>query len=317
MATYDILCLAELAIDQIGSAKNITDDESSTLMHGLKRFYGGIGGNFVATASLFGARLSIIASMGQEDPDSADYKNYLKSLGVDTSNILQADWSTLSKCFIINQGDEKSRIFFYPGTIVQEPKKYFTYAKEKIGKIKSKALFVSSADFELNKLFLRESGAKIKAYAPAHNAHRHTKEDFSSSFENSDILFVNDHESQIIEKVLKKNIFEIAKEYGINIIAKTLGEDGSEIIIDGEPTAIRACAARRVLDPSGAGDAFAAAFMANYVKSEDPIFSARVASAAASFIVEEIGCQSGIPNMEMLRKRVKNSYGSETEERMY
>lgn len=307
MESFDLLCAAELAIDEIGDARNITDNESSTLLHSLKRFYGGMGGNFSVVASLFGAKTALLASIGQKDPDSIDYKKYLKGKGIETSYLMQDEWSTMSKCFIINQ-DEKQRIFFYPGTAIQNPEQYLDYCKETINKIKAKALYAGSVNFELNKMCLKESEAKLKAYAPAHNTHRHTKEDLSACLHATDILFINEHESKIMEKTLDRNIFEISREYAISVIAKTLGKDGSEIIVRGNPTAIAPCPVPKVIDHSGAGDAYAGGFLASYIKTKDPIYSAKIASAVASFIVEKQGCQSNVPTMEMLKERVKRNY---------
>ena len=48
----------------------------------------------------------------------------------------------------------------------------------------------------------------------------------------------------------------------------------------------------RVLDPTGAGDVFAASFLATYLESGNPLLSARFANAAASFSIEKGGIGS-------------------------
>jgi len=44
-----------------------------------------------------------------------------------------------------------------------------------------------------------------------------------------------------------------------------------------------------VVDPTGSGDAFAGAFVIEYLRTEDSVWSTAFASAAASFVVEGVG----------------------------
>lgn len=306
MKDFDIVCLGELAIDYISDTDKITDNPSSVILKSLKKFYGGMGGNFSVTASLFKSSIALIGYAG-EDLEGRDYISYLKEKGIDTTNVLQAPWSSHSRCFIFNQKD-KSRIFFYAGALIEEREKYMDYAKSLINKVNSKLIYCSSMDKELNNLYLKESKAKIKAFCPAHNTHTLSKADLNFSFENTDILILNSHECEIVEKVFEKSLFQIAKDFDMEVFIKTLGRDGCEVIIDGKPTAIQPCRAAREVDHTGAGDAFAGAFMANYIKTKDPIYSAKIGSATASFVVEEHGCQTGIPTLEKLNKRTKENY---------
>ena len=75
---------------------------------------------------------------------------------------------------------------------------------------------------------------------------------------------------------------------GIGLVAITLGEDGSILSVRGRLFAIPAFEAKTV-EPTGAGDVYIGAFLAEYSRGEDPIWCACVGSAAASFVVEGFG----------------------------
>jgi sugar/nucleoside kinase (ribokinase family) len=60
----------------------------------------------------------------------------------------------------------------------------------------------------------------------------------------------------------------------------------------------------REIDPTGAGDVFAAAFAANYRKTGNPRTAADFANAAASFVLEKRGAQA-IPTAEAVADRLK------------
>ena len=61
--------------------------------------------------------------------------------------------------------------------------------------------------------------------------------------------------------------------------------------------------AAREVDPTGAGDVFAAAYLIAYHESRDPVYAATYASCAASFAVEAPGME-GIPTRAQVASRL-------------
>jgi len=78
-------------------------------------------------------------------------------------------------------------------------------------------------------------------------------------------------------------------DYGAKIVIVTRGMRGSKLLFEGKLYDIPACKPKIVRDPTGAGDAFTGAFLAEYVKGKDPIWCASIGSASASFLVEGVG----------------------------
>jgi 1D-myo-inositol 3-kinase len=71
----------------------------------------------------------------------------------------------------------------------------------------------------------------------------------------------------------------------VPIVAFTHGARGCELVVRGRTTWIGVHPAREV-DPTGAGDVFAAGFLLGLARGADPIDAARLGSAAASIVVE-------------------------------
>jgi len=78
-------------------------------------------------------------------------------------------------------------------------------------------------------------------------------------------------------------------DYGAKIVIVTRGMKGSKLLFEGKLYDIPACKPKIVRDPTGAGDAFIGAFLAEYVRGKDPVWCACIGSASASFIVEGVG----------------------------
>jgi sugar/nucleoside kinase (ribokinase family) len=78
------------------------------------------------------------------------------------------------------------------------------------------------------------------------------------------------------------------RNYGVKIIIITRSMRGSTLFFDDSFHHVPACQPHTVLDPTGAGDAFIGAFLAEYIRSKDALWSACVGSASASFVVEGI-----------------------------
>lgn len=75
----------------------------------------------------------------------------------------------------------------------------------------------------------------------------------------------------------------------IPIVAFTHGRDGCDVIVGGKTTRIGAYPVAREVDPTGAGDTFAAAFLLGLARGLAPADAARLGAASASIVVEGEG----------------------------
>lgn len=89
-----------------------------------------------------------------------------------------------------------------------------------------------------------------------------------------------------VETAMKK-----VRRLGAEIVLVTMGRNGALMYVDREFYHVPACKPRIEKDPTGAGDAFIGAFMAEYIKGKEPLWCCCAGSAAASFVIEEVGSQ--------------------------
>jgi sugar/nucleoside kinase (ribokinase family) len=89
----------------------------------------------------------------------------------------------------------------------------------------------------------------------------------------------------------------------------TKGPDGSELYMDGKMIGIPIVEGKKVIDATGAGDAYRAGFYAGKYNRYSDIDSLVIGAAAASFIIEEVGALSNIPTLDMVMERADRYLG--------
>ena len=113
------------------------------------------------------------------------------------------------------------------------------------------------------------------------------------------VLFVSD------EDLPKAHVEAVLNGWSarVEVLAFTRAERGAEVCHRGVWRRIEAFPAAAV-DPTGAGDVFAAAFLIRYSESGDPWEATRFAACAASFIVESEGL-ANTPDRAMVEERLR------------
>jgi sugar/nucleoside kinase (ribokinase family) len=122
-----------------------------------------------------------------------------------------------------------------------------------------------------------------------------------------DLVKINKLESYFVSK--KTNYEEICKElveFGPKVVMITLRDEGSIIFSDKFHKI--PVYQTNVVDKTGAGDVYAAAFAIRYFETKDILESGLFASAAASFVVEEFGTIN-IAERNKVERRVEKLRG--------
>jgi sugar/nucleoside kinase (ribokinase family) len=90
--------------------------------------------------------------------------------------------------------------------------------------------------------------------------------------------------------------------HGVSIVIVTLGAEGAVVSVKDTIHRVPAYKPEKLIDPTGAGDAFIGAFLAEYARGEDCAWCSHVGSALASLVVEGIGPTSFGEKEEIYRR---------------
>jgi adenosine kinase len=115
-------------------------------------------------------------------------------------------------------------------------------------------------------------------------------EEFRTFIEQADYAIVNDYESQLLQTRTGWSAEEIARRVKACIV--TQGPRGSTVHADGKVYAIPAAQERRIVDPTGCGDAYRAGLIFGLTRGMDWPTTGRIASLMGTLKIEHPGTQN-------------------------
>ncbi len=119
-------------------------------------------------------------------------------------------------------------------------------------------------------------------------------------------LFANDYELSMILNKTGLTLSQLRKKLGMVIVTK--GEQGSTIYIGRQQHRIPIVKPKRVIDPTGAGDAYRAGFLVGLLRGYPIDTLGRYAATVASYAVERYGTQVHTMTGPSVRKRYRAAF---------
>jgi ribokinase len=133
----------------------------------------------------------------------------------------------------------------------------------------------------------------------------------------ADILIPNEHElAQLscqppgpVDGVLaaKRTAFDLIDNYGVKTVVTTLGHRGAIGVTNRQDSIHVPAFKHKIVDTTGAGDAFCGAFAVDYARDRDLNQAMRFASAAGALACTKFGAQPAMPHLSAIEKLLQRS----------
>lgn len=287
----DLLVFGDTAIDYFYEVNRFPKLNEASEVRSVREFYGGMGANTVMVANSLGLKTALFSVIGS---DAEDYRKYLQSHGVRLC-LTGIFGDTTKSIFFKNDGNQIS--FFYKG--VTEKLDELEPDRDIISE--AKCVYMARTYLALQRKVARLCKNKLLFYNPGYGVFKFNEipEEFYAILKKTTVLIMNHHEMQH----LKSLGFKVDFRLGPKAFLVTKGKDGCSVYYRNSQIDVAAYPVKMV-DESGAGDAFNAGFIAAYLKGFDLIESVKIGNATASFIVEEWGCQTNLPDWGRVMERV-------------
>jgi adenosine kinase len=254
----------------------------SFLVNQLEKRRGGTAANIAYTLALLGERPLLCAAVGN---DFTQYGASLSRRGVDTSATLGCDDVPTASCFITTDLDDNQITAFYPGAMARgadvdlrviDNVEYVVVAPDAPDGM---AVHVSQA---------REMGARL-VFAPAQQIPSISDETLIAGLEAAWLVVGNDYELEMVRARTGQDAAGLAQR---RIVAITKGAAGSQLRSGDRVIDIPGVRPRKVVDPTGAGDAYMAGLLVGLRRGLDLEAAGCMGSLAATYAVEQQGTQA-------------------------
>ena len=264
---------------------------------------GGTAGNIAYSIKMLGAEPIVVSSVGS---DGKKYLDNLKKQGIGVDSIHKDDEKFTASCYITTDLDDNQITAFYNGAL-GSCEGVELLIRSSTPKIKIAIIAPTQKDVMVKHLReCAEEGMKIM-FDPGQQITALNDEELRYCIEKCYFLIGNDYEIKLIEKRLGQDGDDVLSK--VMVLITTQGENGAVINAKGEgPVIIRACQPEKVLDPTGAGDAWRAGFLTGYEKGFDLQICGQMGSVAASYAIEKYGTQEHKFGLNEFAERYEKTY---------
>jgi len=288
-----ISVVGHTAIDHLFRVPDLPGRHNSTYIMDHKVYFGGGAANIAAGIATLGEKCQLISSVGGDFPGS-DYDRWLRDLGVEQDfAVVEGARTATAYVFTDDAGDQET--FFEWG------------ASTAFASAEAPALdfvHMATADPDFNVRVAEKS--TFASFDPGQDLLCYTPDQLEIILANIDILFSNNHEMDRMCDML--GLERAALIASVPMVVTTRGAEGSMLYMEGEEYPVPAVRVDAV-DPTGAGDGYRAGFLTAFWKGYAPLDCCRAGAVVSSFVVEQVGTQTNLPDWDRMLGRYRKVFG--------
>ncbi|MFX1450079.1 MAG: carbohydrate kinase family protein [Promethearchaeota archaeon] len=283
-----------------GDKKNIS---GSFVIDNFKIRRGGTAGNISYNIGKMKISNILISAAGR---DFDRYGSILEKMGTDLRVDIYENENTAA-CYILSDKEHNQIIIFCAGALqnlnkIKIPEKIYPDEKIKIAINAPNPIdAMKKFSYALEKLEIP------MIFDPGQQINEFSRNDLLDILKKSDYLILNNSELEILKK--KTNLAEIQINQLVNNIIATFGAKGSKIYKNDDIIHIPAAKAKKVLDTTGAGDAYRAGLLSGIFYDLNLEESCKLGSIVGSFAVESFEPQNQDYNFEDVKTRYEENFG--------
>jgi adenosine kinase len=247
----------------------------------IEERFGGTAGNIAYSLKLLGTEPIILSKAGR---DFERYKDHLEKLKIDTSRIRILKNEKTAAAYIITDQDDNQITAFYPGALK---------SRLALDSLPSNCAMAIAAPDNKDTMISRVTQFQNKKlcyiFDPGQMIPTFTALELLKCIRGSEVLIGNDYEISLIRHKTRLKENEILKF--TKILVKTLGPKGSIIKTSNKSYKISAIKPKKLVDPTGTGDAYRAGFIYGFLQGYPLEKVGRIASLVASYPIQYYGTQ--------------------------
>ena len=297
---FDVIGFGALNVDKLYKVNRIAREEEESFVLDFQEAPGGSAANAIAGLARLGLKTGYIGKVANDPEGKLLLRDFIRKK-VDTNGIVIV--STGRSGVVTGYVDIKGQRALYVDPGVNDTLRSEEISLEYASKAKFLHLtsFVGKKPFKAQNKLVKEL-PKIKvSLDPGEIYARKGLATLKTLIKRSFAVFPNENEVRMLTGKELEEGSEILIKKGAGIVAVKLGEKGC-YVTDGEEKYLVKSYRTKVVDTTGAGDAFCAGFLYALIKGKDIYACAKLGNFVASRCITQIGARNGLPRLSELRK---------------
>ncbi len=268
--------------------------------------YGGTAANVAYTLALLGEKPMIVASVGKDFPD---YATWLQRKGVRLDGVHMVPTDICATAHIITDKADSQITGFYFGAMRVAALKQSKVKRAVAASVKKPhTVGLIGAGNTADMILAAQTYRKAKVpfvFDPGQQTPWLSAEQFKSILHGAHTLIVNDYELALVQKKLKKDVKVLSQ---LKQLIVTRGEKGADWYVGGKKHTMPVAKPKKVIDPTGAGDAYRSGVVLGLLRGWSVEQAGRVGALAATYAIEHYGTQQHSFSKAQFQKRYHQSF---------
>jgi len=297
---FDVVCFGALNVDKLYRVNRIAREDEHSFITDFVEAPGGSAANTAVGLARLRLRVGFIGKVADDNEGNFLLDDFKKE-GVDVRGIAVSKTGISGIVFGFIDKEGNRALYVAPG--VNDSLGFEEINLDYAGNAEFLHLtsFVGEKPFMAQKKFLKAISNVKLSFDPGELYARKGLTLLKPFLERSYVVSPNENELKLLMGKDYKDGSKVLLKEGARIVAVKLGKRGC-YVTDGKESHLIEPYDVRVVDTTGAGDAFCAGFLYGLIKGEDLYECGRLGNFVASKCITRIGARAGLPRLQDLKQ---------------
>lgn len=300
MTRFDVIGFGALNVDKLFRVNKIASEEEESFVIDFREVCGGSAANSIVGLARLGCRVGFIGKLADDGEGKLLLKDFRRG-GIDINGItiVRRGRSGTAMGFV----DEKGERALYVDSGVNDTIEFKEINKEYAFKTEFLHLtsFIGEKSFQAQKKLVEALPKNVKISLDPGELYAKKGATLESIIKKTFVLMPHAKELELLMGTADyKESADLLCRKGVKIVAVKLGSKGC-YITDGKESHLVKPFKVKVVDTTGAGDAFCAGFLYGLIHGESLYECGRIGNFVASRCIMKMGARPGLPHLEDLK----------------
>lgn len=296
---FDVICFGALNVDRLYRVNRIAGRDEESFIIDFKEAPGGSAANTAVGLARLGLKTGFIGKVS-DNREGKLLLNDFKRQNVDVNGIIvsKEGRSGVAMGYVDTKGDRA--LYIDPGVNDSLELKEIDLKYADNTAFLHLTSFIGGKPFKAQKELVRGLRDVRISFDPGELYARKGLTVLKLMIERSFVMLPSENELKLLTGKKYDEGSKILIKKGVSIVAVKLGERGC-YVIDGKESYLVEPYKVKVVDTTGAGDAFCAGFLYGLIKNKDLYECGRLGNFVASRCIEKVSAREGLPRLSDLR----------------